>query len=55
MTHDIAKKKTITPYIDGWVIIATIVLLEINGGSEHRYSSRLSGSHLYTYLTSYLF
>ena len=21
MTHDIAKKKTITPYIDGWVII----------------------------------
>ena len=24
-------------------IIATIVLLEINGGSEHRYSSRLSG------------
>ena len=25
-------------------IVATIVLLEINGGSEHRYSSRLSGS-----------
>ena len=24
-------------------IVATIVLLEINGGSEHRYSSRLSG------------
>ena len=21
MTHDIAKKKTIAPYIDGWVII----------------------------------
>ena len=21
MTHDIAKKKTITPYVDGWVII----------------------------------
>ena len=26
--------------------VATIVLLEINGGSEHRYSSRLSGSLL---------
>ena len=25
-------------------IVATIVLLDINGGSEHRYSSRLSGS-----------
>ena len=29
------------------VIVATIVLLEINGGPEHRYSSRLSGSLLY--------
>ena len=27
-------------------IVATIVLLEINGGSKHRYSSRLSGSLL---------
>ena len=27
-------------------IVATIVLLEINGGSGHRYSSRLSGSLL---------
>ena len=32
-------------------IVAIIVLLEINGGSEHRYSSRLSGSLLYPYLT----
>ena len=27
-------------------IVATIILLEINGGPEHRYSSRLSGSLL---------
>ena len=27
-------------------IVASIVLLEINGGSEHHYSSRLSGSLL---------
>ena len=32
-------------------IVAAIVLLEINGGSEHRYSSRLSGSLLKPYLT----
>ena len=28
------------------LIVANIVLLEINGGSEHRYSSSLSGSLL---------
>ena len=33
MTHDIAKKKTITSYIDGWVIIESIcaqALLRVN-------------------------
>ena len=32
-------------------IATTIVLLDINGGSEHRYSSTLSGSLLLPYLT----
>ena len=35
-------------------IVSTIVLLEINGGSEHRYSSRLSGSLLEPYLTRWV-
>ena len=35
-------------------IVATIVLLEMNGGSEHLYSSRLSGSLLYSYLTRWV-
>ena len=36
------------------LIVATIVLLEINRGSEHRYSSRLSGSLLLPYLTRWV-
>ena len=38
----------------GTLIVATIVLLEINGGPEHRYSSRLPGSLLSPYLTRWV-
>ena len=46
------SNRTIVPTIDSnyslirTSIVATIVLLEINGRSEHRYSSRLPGSLL---------